>query len=118
MVNPLELVIGAKKDKEIWRALQKRVQTLPDDYLFVYKKLQDYMFGQAGGDGRDMVALLSDLVDIFEEGVADGREVRSIIGDDPAAFADELVRNAHTWQNDTRTKLNQSIDKKLGSDNG
>jgi DNA-binding ferritin-like protein (Dps family) len=40
--------------------------------------------------------LLSGIVDFFEEGVAAGRGVLELIGNDVAAFCDDLVKDSRT----------------------
>lgn len=113
MLNIFKLILGAKSDKDEYQKLQQRVEALPEDYRFVFKKMQQYMMNFAGGSGMDIVALCSGLVEMFEQGSADGRNVSDIIGDDPAGFCDELMRNADTWTDKLRRNLNGSINKKL-----
>jgi DNA-binding ferritin-like protein (Dps family) len=83
------------------RAHMARVKALPPDYQIVYKEIQRYLFkiGPADvADGR----LLSGIVDFFEEGAADGKGVLELIGNDVAAFCDDLINgsrtSAHTCQ--------------------
>ncbi|PJJ73557.1 DNA-binding ferritin-like protein (Dps family) [Diaminobutyricimonas aerilata] len=82
--------------KKQWRAHVARVKALPRDYRIVYEEIQRYFFkvGPVGiGDGP----LLPDLLDFFEQGAADGKDVLELIGDDVAAFCDELIRDAPTY---------------------
>ena len=76
--------------KKQWRAHMARVKALPSDYQIVYKEIQRYLF-KVGPidlpDGR----LLSGIVDFFEEGVAAGKGVLELIGNDVAAFCDDLT---------------------------
>jgi len=116
MANLIEILTGVKKDKAAYRTLQRRVDALPEEYRYVFKKMQAYMLNYAGGDGMDIVALCDGLADMFEEGIADGKRISEIIGDDAAAFCDELICNANTWQDRWRTSLNESIRKKLEDD--
>jgi DNA-binding ferritin-like protein (Dps family) len=113
MKNLIDLVIGAKEDRRAWRSLQKRAGALPEDYRFVYKKMQAYMLNFAGGDGMDIVRLCDGLVELFEGAIAEGKPAAAVIGSDPAAFCDDLVRNADTWTDKWRTRLNESIREKL-----
>lgn len=113
MINIFKLIVGAKSDKDEYQKLQQRAESLPDDYRFVFKKMQQYMMNFAGGSGMDIVSLCKDLIEMFEQGAADGRKVSEIIGDNPAEFCDELMRNANTWTDKLRQKLNDSINKKL-----
>jgi DNA-binding ferritin-like protein (Dps family) len=82
--------------KKQWRAHLARVKALPPDYQIVYKEIQRYLF-KVGPidlpDGR----LLSGIVDFFEEGVAAGKGVLGLIGNDVAAFCDDLVKDSRTY---------------------
>jgi DNA-binding ferritin-like protein (Dps family) len=82
--------------KKQWRAHMARVKALPPDYQIVYKEIQRYLFKVgpiAVSDGR----LLSGIVDFFEEGVAAGKGVLELIGNDVAAFCDDLVKDSRTY---------------------
>jgi len=74
--------------KKQWRAHMARVKALPPDYQIVYKEIQRYLFKI--GAGR----LLSGIVDFFEEGAAAGKGVLELIGNDVAAFCDDLVKDS------------------------
>jgi DNA-binding ferritin-like protein (Dps family) len=82
--------------KKQWRTHMARVKALPPDYQVVYKEIQRYLF-KVGPidlpDGR----LLSGIVDFFNEGVADGKGVLELIGNDVAAFCDDLVKDSRTY---------------------
>ena len=77
--------------KKQWRAHIARVKALPPDYQIVYKEMQRYLF-KVGADGH----LISGIVDFFEEGAADGKGVLELIGNDVAAFCDDLVKDSYT----------------------
>ena len=62
-----------------------------------------------------MRQLLADLRDLFETGVAEGKRVLEITGEDVAAFCDELLRNAKTYTDNRREDLNHDIMNKLGT---
>ncbi len=59
------------------------------------------------------VAILEDLLGLFEEGAANGKGVLEITGKDVAAFCDELFHATESWRN----KLNHDVMKKLGKGN-
>ena len=80
-------VIEGKKQ---WRAHMARVKALPPDYQIVYKEIQRYLFKVGGG------TLLSGIADFFEEGAAAGKGVLELIGNDVAAFCDDLVKDSRT----------------------
>lgn len=76
--------------KKRWRAHMARVKALPPDYRIVYKQIQRYLFKVGPADMPDG-RLLSGIVDFFQEGAAAGKGVREILGNDVAAFCDNLV---------------------------
>ncbi|MQY39542.1 hypothetical protein SRB17_75690 [Streptomyces sp. RB17] len=82
--------------KKQWRAHMARVKALPPDNQIVYKEMQRYLF-KVGPidlpDGR----LLPGIVEFFEEGVAAGKGVLELIGNDVAAFCDDLVKDSRTY---------------------
>ncbi|MCF6476805.1 DUF1048 domain-containing protein [Nonomuraea sp. MG754425] len=82
--------------KRQWRAHLARVRALPPDYQIVYKEIQRYLFKVGPVDLVDG-SLLSGLVDFFEEGVADGKGVLELVGEDVAAFCDDLVKDSRTF---------------------
>ncbi len=81
--------------KKQWRAHMARVKALPPDYQIVYKEIQRYLFRVGPTDLPDG-CLLSGIVDFFEEGVAVGKGVRELIGNDVAAFCDDLVKDSRS----------------------
>ncbi|MFD4510822.1 DUF1048 domain-containing protein [Streptomyces sp. NPDC058457] len=82
--------------KKQWRAHMARVKALPPDYQIVYKEMQKYFF-KIGPVGLSDGTLLSGIVDFFEEGVAAGKGVLALIGNDVAAFCDGLVKDSRTY---------------------
>jgi DNA-binding ferritin-like protein (Dps family) len=81
--------------KRQFRAHMARVKALPPDYQIVYKEIQRYLFKVGPidvADGR----LLSGIVDFFEEGVADDKGVLELVGNDVAAFCDDLVKDSRS----------------------
>ncbi len=87
-----EIIEGKKQ----WRAHMARVKALPPDYQIVYKEIQRYLF-KVGTIYLPDGCLLSGIVDFFEEGVAAGKGVLELIGNDVAAFCDDLVKDSRTY---------------------
>ncbi|MDG2653583.1 DUF1048 domain-containing protein, partial [Vibrio parahaemolyticus] len=110
MLEIFKKLIGDKKE---YRMMMARVAALPEDYQFVFKKIQNYMWNFSTGNGMDMLHIQYELIDLFEAGAAEGRQVLDITGEDVASFADELVANAKTYVSKYREDLNESIMKKL-----
>jgi DNA-binding ferritin-like protein (Dps family) len=82
--------------KKHWRAHVARVKALPPDYQIVYQEMQKYLFKVGPVDLPDG-SLFSGIVDFFEEGVAAGKGVLELIGNDVAAFCDDLVKDSRTY---------------------
>lgn len=82
--------------KRQWRAHVARVKALPPDYQIVYKEMQKYLFKVGPIDLADG-SLLSGILDFFEEGVAAGKGVMELIGNDVAAFCDDLIKDSRTY---------------------
>jgi len=121
MLDTLKKLVGDKKE---YREMMARVQALPDDYRFVYEKIQGYMWKFAAGSGYDMLKIQYELIDLFESGAASGKHVLDVTGNDVASFSDELLRNARTYTEQWHKTLNREIadkfknraDKGTGSD--
>lgn len=113
MMEWIRKVIGDKKE---YRTMMARVEALPEDYQFVFKKIQGYMWSFSSGSGMDMLHIQYELIELFESGAAEGRQVLEITGEDVAAFADDLVATARTYTAQHRENLNQSIMKRLGKE--
>ena len=111
MIDLFKKLIGDKKE---YRQMMARVDAMPEDYQFVFKKMQNYMWQFCAGSGYDMLKIHYELIDLFEAGAADGKHVLDITGQDVAEFCDELLRNARTYTNDWHQKLNDEIMKKVG----
>jgi DNA-binding ferritin-like protein (Dps family) len=91
-VGVRDIVEGKKQ----WRAHMARVKALPPDYQIVYKEIQRYFFKVGSIDLPDG-SLLSGILDFFEEGVAACKGVLELIGNDVAAFCDDLVKDSRTY---------------------
>lgn len=108
MSDFLKKIIG---DKQEWRAMEARAKALPKDYQIVYDEIKPYMWKASGQDSLDV---FKGILDLFEEGAANGRSALEITGDDVAAFCDGLIEGAKTYADKWREDLNSDIAKKLG----
>jgi len=97
------------KSKREYKQQMARVEALPKDYQYVFKKIQGHMWMFASGSGYDMLKIHYELIDLFEVGAADGKHVLEITGEDVAAFCDELLRSASTYTENWREALNRDI---------
>lgn len=102
-----------KESKCEYKNQMARVKALPEDYQYVFKKIQEHMWKFASGAGYDMMEVHYSLIDLFEESAANGKSVLEITGEDVAFFVDELLKNTKTYTEDWRENLNKDIMKKL-----
>lgn len=110
MFEMLQKMIADKKE---YKQMMARANALPEDYTFVFDRMQKYMWNYCKGDGYDMLKIHYELIELFEAGAANGQAVLEITGEDVAAFCDELLRNARTYTDTWRMDLNQAIAKKI-----
>lgn len=114
MLDIFKKLIGDKKE---YRQMMARVKAMPDDFRYVFEKMQSYMWMFASGDGMDILQIHYELIDLFESAVAEGKTVLEVTGDDVAEFCDELLRSANTYTSNWHDKLNNDIMKKLKKHN-
>lgn len=81
------------KSKKEYREYEKRVKSLPKDYQIVYKEIQKYVYKVGDIGLSESMILFSNIIEFFEEGVALGKGVLEVTGEDVAAFCDELIKN-------------------------
>ncbi len=67
-------------------------------------------------DISSMMNVLTDMLELFESGAQEGKNVLDIVGDDVSDFCDGLLKEvkAQTWTGKRKEMLNQNIHKKLG----
>lgn len=101
-----------RHEKAEFKKFQKRVNLLPSDYKFVFKEVQDFMWTFSDFSGEKMLEAMYDLLDMFEEGAANGVDVFTITGEDVGGFADGIVKEvANTWIEDRKNKINKKVKK-------
>lgn len=103
----IELLIGSLDEKRAYRRFMKRVNALPKDYRFAFKKIQHYLYN-FGSPGCDM-AMYNDLVDLFEASASAGKPVLDVIGRDVSGFCDALLLASSSGTLTPREKLNKEI---------
>lgn len=110
----IKLIIGDMEDKRAYKQMMKRVDALPKDYRFAFRKIQHYMFsvGPLGGD----MTIFTDLVDLFEASAAEGRQVLDVIGSDVGGFCDEFMHASVTNTETLREKLNKEVMEKFNKE--
>lgn len=104
----IKKIVESKKE---YKSQMKRVESMPEDYRYVYKEIQNHMWQFVSGAGYDMMELQYGLIDLFEEGIAEGKSVLEVTGGDVAGFIDELLKNTRTYTDDRNKKINSRIQK-------
>ncbi|WHY64523.1 DUF1048 domain-containing protein [Neobacillus sp. SuZ13] len=106
-----EKIIGSLEDKREWKAMEARSKALPNEYRNAYKAIQKYMWTAGGGptNWKDTSRIFFGILELFEEGAAEGKKVTDLTGKDVAAFCDDLVKDEDTWKDKYRKKLNDTI---------
>ncbi len=109
MTNILTRLIGDKKD---WKRMEARATQLPADYRTVYTEMTNYLWRFTTSDGMDIVAILRDILDLFETEAAAGHSVLEVTGPDLAAFCDARLPEQHdAYRAKLRADLNQVAQK-------
>jgi len=103
-----------KQEKIDYKVYKKRIQALPEDYQIVFKEIEAFMWTFTL-DGRGMMSVLTDILELFESGAQGGKNVLDIVGDDVSNFCDGILKEvqAQTWTGKKKEMLNQSINRKL-----
>ncbi|WP_287933051.1 DUF1048 domain-containing protein [Arthrobacter sp.] len=117
--NWIELVTGSLEQKKQYRQYKARVKVLPENYRTAIEALDRYLmyFGSIT-KGDTLVTMLEDLLDLFEQSVADGTPVRAIVGEDPVEFVETFLANYSEgqWINKERKRLVDAIDRAAGGE--
>ncbi|MCF6800141.1 MULTISPECIES: DUF1048 domain-containing protein [Priestia] len=100
-------MIGEKRE---YRVYKERVNQLPEEYKKAMKAIESYMWNFAKGAG--MLELLKNILEMFENSASDGLNVRDVVGNDIAEFADSFLAEfpEETWIDKLRNKLRDSIE--------
>jgi len=113
----IKLIIGDLDDKRAYKQMMKRVDALPKDYKFAFRKIQHYIY-TVGSINADMtifedMTMFTELIDLFEASAAEGRQVIDVIGSDVDRFSDEFMSAYITNTETQREKLNKDIAEKF-----
>ncbi|MGL6104633.1 DUF1048 domain-containing protein [Romboutsia sp.] len=101
------------KGKKEWRVHAARVKALPNDYQIVYKEIQKYLFKVGPVELTEGIDLLSGILDFFEEGVALGKGVLEVTGNDVAEFCDELIKDSKIYADIYQESINKEVNKEI-----
>ena len=59
--------------------------------------MKSYLWKFTSGDGMDIVAVLNDVLGLFETSAAQGKSVLDVTGADVAAFCDDRLRGTTSY---------------------
>lgn len=109
----IKLVVGDLEGKKEYWQMMKRVNSLPQEYRFAFKKIQNYMYSICSIEG-DTAAFVHfnafmGLLELFEASVAEGKNVMDITGSDVGRFADEFLAAYSTGTETLSGKLNREV---------
>ncbi|WP_066369972.1 DUF1048 domain-containing protein [Herbidospora mongoliensis] len=112
----LEAVVGPLDQKRQYRQVKARMEQLPGGYRKAVEALERYMLYFGPGRAEPLLAMLTDLAELFEQSVANGTPVRAIVGDDPVEFAEEFLKNypEGQWISRERERLTNAINQAAG----
>jgi DNA-binding ferritin-like protein (Dps family) len=106
----IEKIIGSLDDKREWKAMEARGKALPIEYRNAYNAIKKYLYNTGGiMDWKDISRIFGGILDLLEVGAAEGKKVTDLMGEDVAAFCDELVKDSKTYMDQYRKKLNDTI---------
>lgn len=103
-------IIEGKKE---WKAHKARVNALPKDYQIVYKEIQNYLYKVGPIELTEGIELLSGIVDLFEDGATNGKDVLNVTGKDVASFCDDLIRDSKTYYDLYKESVDQKVNKAM-----
>lgn len=97
------------------KELNGRIKMLPRNYQMVFHEITKYLWQFASSEA-DVPGMMTDILDMFETGAQDNKDVLDIVGNDVIGFCDGLLGEIpeHTWLGKMKSSLNQNIHKKLG----
>ena len=100
-------------DEREWKAREARANALPRDHRIVHREMESYLWKSTSGDGTDVIALLKEVLGLFETSAAQGRRALDVTGADVAAFCDELLHGTASYSGRWRARLNRDVAERL-----
>jgi DNA-binding ferritin-like protein (Dps family) len=108
-----EKIVGDLSAKKQWREYRRRLDALPEPYRRTAAALERYLLNLGPTNKTEsLMRMVTDLVDLLEQGAADRTPVRDLVGEDPAGFAEEFMANYgdDSWIGRERARLAQAVD--------
>ena len=109
-----EKVTGSDITKE-FKAFGVRAKSLPEDYQIAWEKIKYNLWEYSDFTGRNLLPIFDGILDLLEEGIANGQRVEEVLGEDIKGFCSELVGTeaSEYFRDKWRKQLNSNIYKKL-----
>jgi DNA-binding ferritin-like protein (Dps family) len=110
----IEKVTGSLEQKKQYKQYKARVKALPESYRVSVEALDRYLMTFGGiTSGDTLVAMLEDLIELFEQSAASGTAIRDIVGEDPVEFAETFLENysEDRWISKERRRLTAAIER-------
>lgn len=114
-MNFWDKITGNDMTKE-FNTFELRVKKLPLEYQKSWAEINNNLFIYGDFTGRNLMPILSGVLDMLEETAANGQNINDVLGNDIKSFCSELVgeEGAKSYRDKWRKKLNNKIIKKLG----
>ena len=109
----IESITGSLEQKKQYKQYTAHIHALPEPYGTAAKALQRYITYYSGvTDGEILVAMMSDLAELWERAAVDGTPVREITGEDPVEFAETFTQayGGAQWIDKERARLTKAIE--------
>ncbi|MER7796562.1 DUF1048 domain-containing protein [Microbacterium sp. NPDC096154] len=109
----IEALTGPLEQKKQYKQDKRRIDALPEPYGAAAKAMHRYLMYYGGITGGDtLVAMFTDLADLWERAAADETPLRQIVGDDPVEFAESFAQAyaGERWIDKERARLTKSIE--------
>lgn len=106
----LKAIVDGKRE---WKQLNKRVEAMPEDYIFVYKQMQKYIFKTKDLNSEQAFKIFGDILDLFEEGITNNLHILEITGRDVATFCDNMTSDYSSYIDTVQAEVEASIEASL-----
>ena len=112
-----ELILqkSMKEARREYKSLVRRTKVMPYEYRYTFKKIMNYIYTVGLGiDVGDILLILSGLIELLEDAIAESKGVIEVTGEDIASFCDELMRDAKKHTFSYAGILNDKVRRKVG----
>ncbi len=110
----IEALTGPLEQKKQYREAKARLDALPEPYRTTANAFSRYLIYYGSlTDGDTIVAMMTDLADLWERAALDGTPVREIVGTDPVEFAETFAQayGGRSWIDKERQRLLDAVDR-------